>query len=73
MELESSLLCLQEHIAGHTTESDESSPHPPIYFFNIRFNIIFPSTNKNFTWITNECSTGVDSCATGGNRQSKTL
>jgi hypothetical protein len=42
MESEGSLVCSQEPATGLYTESDQSSPHPSIQYFNIPFNIILP-------------------------------
>jgi len=50
MEPEISLPSLQETVTGTYHEPDESSPHLPIYFPNINFNIIFPSTPMSSKW-----------------------
>lgn len=40
--------CSREHATGHCPDSDESSQHPRTLFFNIHFNIVFPSTSLYF-------------------------
>jgi hypothetical protein len=46
MEPESSLLRSQEHTTGPYPGPDDSSPHLHVLFYEIHFNIMFPSTSN---------------------------
>jgi hypothetical protein len=50
MKHEVSLPCSQQPVTGPYPEPDESSPHTPTLFPNIRCSIIFPSTARSSEW-----------------------